>query len=266
MLYLPVNGLRIAYVIDGDGPWLLLLHGFSQDQQLWDAQVAALAGSFRLLRVDLRGHGASEAPGAGYGAVEYAADVLGVLDALGIARAHLWGTHTGAGVGLLLAVEHPERVAALILDGAVIPGIAVPVVEEWQARECEIARARGVTAARADWFEQAPFFDGIHADPLRRRAAAQRAMVERFSGAPWLAAEPPLAPPDVAGRLGTIRGPSLIVNGSEDLPDFLAVAARLERELPSATRYLIPGAGAFPAWEEPEAVTPLVSGFLMDVE
>ncbi|HYI16102.1 MAG TPA: alpha/beta fold hydrolase, partial [Thermomicrobiales bacterium] len=113
---------HINYEVEGDGPWLTLLHGFSQHLAVWDPQVRRLAGAFRLLRVDLRGHGGSSIPNAAYGPVEYAADVLAVLDRLGIGATHLWGTHTGAGVGLLLAGQQPERVATLALEGAVIPG------------------------------------------------------------------------------------------------------------------------------------------------
>lgn len=251
-----VGDVTIHYAIDGEGPWLTLLHGFSQSLRIWEPQVARLNHAFKLLRIDLRGHGHSSAPSGGYGPVEYAADVLGALDALGIGATHFWGTHTGAGVGLLLAVQHPDRIATLAIDGAVIPGQPEPSVDAWQARAREIALRDGVAAARAFWFEQTPFFTGT------RRADEHRAIVDTFSGAPWLATETPLPIPDIRPALPTLRPPALIINGAGDLPSFLTRAAFLERELPNAQRYLIPNAGPFAAWDAPDAVTPLVAQFI----
>ena len=249
------NG-SINYAIDGDGPWLTLLHGFSQSLDIWEPQIKRLAGSFRLLRIDLRGHGDSVIPDARYGLVEYAADVLAVLDALDIGATHLWGTHTGAGVGLLLAIEQPQRIATLALEGAIIPGAPQPDVDTWQARVREVAQRDGVPAARQIWFEQSPFFNGI------ARPDEHRAIVDTFRGVPWLETKPARSVPDVKVKLSTIRQHTLIINGARDLPEFLVTAERLERTLPNARRYIIPDAGPFPAWDAPDAVTPLVAQFL----
>ena len=72
--------------------------------------------------------------------------------------------------------------------------------------------------------------------------------------------------PDISVTLSAIRHRTLIVNGANDLPDFLTTATLLERELPNVRRYIVPDAGAFPAWDAPDAVTPLVAQFLEDVE
>ncbi|HEX5166539.1 MAG TPA: alpha/beta fold hydrolase [Thermomicrobiales bacterium] len=251
-----VGDVSIHYALDGAGPWLTLVHGFSQDLRIWQPQVERLAGSFRLLRIDLRGHGGSARPDGGYGPVEYATDILAVLDALEIGATHYWGTHTGAGVGLLLAVQHPERIATLVLDGAVIPGQPEPSVDGWQARAREIARDQGMPAALAVWFDDSPFF------ATTQRPAAHRAIISDFSGAPWLANGPALPVPDVAALLPSIRQRTLIVNGASDLPSFLTRAADLEQTIPNSRRYVIPNAGPFAAWDAPDAVTPLVAQFL----
>jgi pimeloyl-ACP methyl ester carboxylesterase len=262
MPHLDLADRRIYYRVDGHGPWLVLVHGLSQNHMVWSGQLAALAQEYRSVRIDLRGHGFSSAPPSGYGQVEYLDDVLAVLDHLGIARTYWWGTHTGAAVGLLLAALHPERVAALVLDGAVIPGIAPPSVERHNAWARDLASSAGVQRVLEEWFERGEWFAGLHANPVRRRMLAHKDLVLAFSGAPWLTDVAPLPVPPVAERLHEIRQPTLVMNGTEDLPDFLEVAARLERALPNATRYLIPGAGAFPFWEEPDAVTPAVLSYL----
>jgi 3-oxoadipate enol-lactonase len=263
MPFLQRDELLIHYEIEGQGPWLTLLHGQSQSLDYWSAQVATLAPRFQMLRIDLRGHGRSSAPlTAAYGQAEHAADVLAVLDHLGIAATHLWGTHTGAAVGLLLAADQPGRIASLVLEGPVIPGVAMPSAERHIARAREIAGTRGVEAAIDDWLEHAAWFTEMRREPERRRWLDQQRIVRTFSGAPWLASGTPEPVQPLRERLPTLHQPTLIVNGERDLDDFLETAATLERLLPHARRYLIPGAGPFAAWEEPEAVTPAVAAFL----
>jgi 3-oxoadipate enol-lactonase len=258
--------LRLHYTLTGEGPWLTLLHGLAQHGGYWSAQVASLSQHFRLLCIDLRGHGRSDAPTEGYSQLDHAEDVLAVLDALDVRATHLWGTHTGAAVGLLLAAEHTERIASLTLEGAVIPGRVTPSVEWHTARAREVAARGGLAAAREWWRDEAQWFTVMRREPEARRWAGQQALIADFSGAPWLTTQPPRAVPDLTPRLGELRQPTLLINGAEDLPDFLETAALLERDLPHARRYLIPGAGAFPAWEAPQAVTPVVRAWLDEID
>ena len=248
--------------IVGEGPAVLLLHGFSHGLAYWRAQRPVLAQTHRLILADLRGHGQSPAPDAAYGHAEHLADVVRLLDRLDVACVHVIGTHTGAGVGLLMALEHPDRVASLILEGAVIPGAAMASVDDALARERQITAEHGLDAARADWFTL-PFFDGA-----RRGAAADemRTLISGFSGVPWQSAHAPEPVRPVAERLAGVRQPVALINGTEDLPEFLDVARLLERSLPHASRYAIPDAGCFAAWERPEAVTPLLVRILEEFD
>lgn len=259
-----VETVALAADVRGDGPALVLAHGFGHDRHYWSAQLRALEPRYHLVAVDLRGHGRSPAPVAGYGASEYAADVLALLDRLGAGMVHWCGTHTGASVGLLLAAEWPERIASLILEGAVIPGVPVPAVEWAQARARELAVEQGPDAARVWWLNESGFFDAIARDPETHRCDEHAAMIARFSCAPWLAGTAPAPVPDVVGRLRELRQPVMLINGAGDLPDFHATADTLARELRNVRRIVIPGAGAFPAWERPDAVTPLIDGFLSE--
>jgi pimeloyl-ACP methyl ester carboxylesterase len=264
--YVTRGGVRLTYDVAGTGPWLTLLHGLTQHGGYWSAQVEALAAHYRLLTIDLRGHGRSDAPAEGFSQLDHAEDVLAVLDALDIRATHLWGTHTGAAVGLQLAADQPERIASLALEGAVIPGRATPSVEWHTARARELAASAGVDAARGWWCAEAEWFTVMRREPEARRWLEQQALVASFSGAPWLTREPPRAVPDLTPRLGELRQQALLINGAEDLPDFLETAALLERALPHARRYLIPGAGAFPAWEAPRAVNPVVRHWLEEID
>ena len=243
-------------------PWLVLVHGASQDMRVFSAQRDEFSRDFRLLLVDLPGHGGSAGMPGPFGPAEHAGAVLAALERAGIDRAHYWGTHTGAAVGLLLAVRYPQRLHALVLEGAVIPGVAMPSVTHWFERACATARERGVEAARREWFGEAEWFRVIREDPRACRADEHRAMIAEFGGAPWLDGRSPSTVTDVAPALARIDSPVLLVNGEHDLGDFQETALTLARELPRAERVVIPGAGGFPLWEYPERVNPRVRAFL----
>ncbi len=112
-----VNGVRIEVADNGEGPAVLLLHGFPDSHRLWDAQVAALTGAgFRTIAPDLRGFGESDRPEGveHYNILSLAGDVLGVLDHLGIERAHVVGHDWGAALSWALAAFAADRVDHLV--------------------------------------------------------------------------------------------------------------------------------------------------------
>jgi pimeloyl-ACP methyl ester carboxylesterase len=112
------SGLPIHYDLAGSGPPLVLLHGFVGDSTIWRhaGYVDALAGQFTLVLVDARGRGRSGKPHypAMYATQRLAADVLAVLDDLGVDRAGIWGQSLGGRAGLILAIHHPGRLRALV--------------------------------------------------------------------------------------------------------------------------------------------------------
>ncbi len=111
------GGLRQYYRIDGnDGqPALIFLHSLGSDHTLWDAQAADFERHFRVLRYDLRGHGASDAPGGDYTIELLARDALAMADALGMERFALCGLSLGGMIAQWLAARAPERVTHLVL-------------------------------------------------------------------------------------------------------------------------------------------------------
>jgi len=244
-------------------PWLVMVHGMSQDRRVFDAQVAAFHARFRILLIDLPGHGLSAAIPGPFGPVELAAHVAGALEQAGVDRCHYWATHTGTALGLLLAVERPGRFLSMILEGPVLPGHPLPSVEQALQQARHLARTAGLAEARRQWFDTAPWFVVMRRHAEACRAAAQRAIIDDFAGAPWLDDGPAavLAPVDKA--LAAVDLPVLIYNGEHDVADFLAAAARLQALLPRAQWATISDAGGFPAWEFPDKVNKLVAGFLL---
>ena len=247
---------------DRDRPWLVMVHGMSQDRRVFGAQVEAFKSTHRIQLIDLPGHGLSaDIPGP-YGHLELMNAVRGAMDAAGIARCHYWATHTGTSLGLLMATADPNRFESLVLEGAVVPGHTLPSVDRELQRIRETAQRDGIAAARRRWFDEAAWFDVMRTDPVACRADAHRAIVMEFSGAPWLydGQAAPVAPID--DQLAALDVRVLIYNGEHDLDDFIASADFLETTLPKVSRLSVPDAGGFPAWEYPERVNAAVAALL----
>ena len=243
-------------------PWLTMVHGMAQDRRVFSAQVAAFRDRFRLLLVDLPGHGLSSSLPGPYGLEEYAAGARAALEAAGVERTHFWGTHTGAGVGLLLACREPSLFASLVLEGPVLPGRLPPAVVEMMARVGELARGEGLEAALEHWWEHAGWFAVMREHPQATRAAEHRRLADLFQGGPWLDTRAPAQIAPIEPLLAQLRLPVLILNGEHDLDDFQEVAEALMGMLPDARRSIIAGGGGFPLWEKPEAVNAEVGTFL----
>jgi len=116
-LMLDVNGIRMHAVTTGQGPTVLLLHGFPDTHKVWRKQVPALAAAgYRVLTPDLRGYGRSDAPGGVYDYTldKLRADVLGLLDALKIDKVHLVGHDWGGLIGWQLAALAPQRIERFV--------------------------------------------------------------------------------------------------------------------------------------------------------
>ncbi|MBM2576133.1 alpha/beta hydrolase [Jannaschia sp. Os4] len=134
------DGTRIAVRVTGEGPPLVLLHGFPQNHRCWMPVLPRLAERFTCILPDLRGYGDSDAPPDDpahetYAKRRMAGDVVAVLDALGHARAHVAGHDRGARVAYRFALDHPERLDRLaILE-------VIPTVAFWDAWDADLAQA-----------------------------------------------------------------------------------------------------------------------------
>lgn len=114
------NGVQLNVAISGNGPAVLLLHGFPHTWQLWSGIMGRLAGQFRVIAPDLRGFGASERAIDGYDAGTLAADAEGLLDALGEPSAAVVGIDAGAAPAVLLALRRPGLVRRLVVMEALL--------------------------------------------------------------------------------------------------------------------------------------------------
>jgi pimeloyl-ACP methyl ester carboxylesterase len=122
--YVDVGDLRLHAVTGGEGPPLLLVHGWPQTWYAWRMLMPALARDFSVIAVDQRGIGLSDKPRDGYDTGTLAGDLVKLLDALGHPRFALYGTDTGMTIAYALAADHPDRVDRLVVSEAPLPGIS----------------------------------------------------------------------------------------------------------------------------------------------
>jgi 3-oxoadipate enol-lactonase len=149
-----INGRDMNLEITGpqDAPAVVLSHSLATSLEMWMHQRQALEADFRLLRYDTRGHGGSEAPDEAYTLESLADDVIGMLDALGIQRAHFVGISMGGMIGQHLGLAYPDRLLSLVLcdTTATIPEEAQAV---WQQR-IDTARSMGMKALAPETLER----------------------------------------------------------------------------------------------------------------
>ena len=120
-----VNGIKICYDIHGDGDPVILIHGFSDRKEHWRAQVGTLSKHFKVIRMDNRGAGKSDRPDGDYTMEDYASDIAGLMDSLGIEKSHIIGHSLGGMIAQNFAILYPNRVDKLILINT-IPGLKPP--------------------------------------------------------------------------------------------------------------------------------------------
>ena len=243
------DGVRIHYEIHGDGPPLILTHGYSSTSAMWGEQIAPLSKHHRLILWDMRGHGQSDYPDdpKAYSEALTVADIAALLDAVGAERAVVGGLSLGGYMSLAFYRAHPERVRALlIIDTG-------PGFKKDDARDAWNERARDT----AERFER----EGLTVlkSASRERSSAQHRDAKGLA----LAARGMLTQRDarVIELLPEIKVPSLIVVGADDTP-FLAASDYMAAKIPGARKVVIPSAGHAVNIDQPQAFVDAVEPFL----
>src|SRR5690349_22517200 len=124
--YIQAGDVRLHAVIGGDGPPLLLVHGWPGSWYYWRLVMPALARDFEVIAIDQRGIGLSDKPEDGYDTATLANDLTGLMDALGHEPLAVVGVDTGMLIGYALAADHPDRVARLAIGEGPLPGRTPP--------------------------------------------------------------------------------------------------------------------------------------------
>lgn len=232
-----------------EAPVLVLLNSLGTDLRMWEPQAAALRDSYRLVRLDTRGHGGSPVPEGPWTLADLGGDVLALLDSLGIAKASFAGVSLGGSTTVWLAAHAPERVeyAFPCFTAAWFGG-----PDPWLKR-AEIVRAKGVDAV-ADgvlerWFTP-------QADP--DLVARMREMIVATPPQGYAWATEVVAHLDLRPDLGQISAPTLVIAGSEDPACPPDVGRALADGIPGAEFACLEGAAHLGNLERPEAFTDLL--------
>ena len=253
-----VNGVSINFEIDGpDGaPWLVLSNSLLTNLSMWDDQVAALESSFRILRYDQRGHGGTQATEGSYSFDLLVADIIALLDMLGIERTHFCGLSMGGMTALFLAQRHPERFDRIIACDCG-PASTPASAQQWKER-IEIAAKDGIGALVEPtvnrWFPP----DFVAAKPPVLDKVRQ--MIRSTPIAGFAGCAQALSDYDLRPGLGRIDRRTLLIVGTKDAT--LAGIRQIKETVPGATLVELEGAGHISNVEQPAAFTAAIRDFL----
>lgn len=258
MSYADVNGQRLYFEDSGgDGPAVVLSHGFLMDHEMFAPQVAALAPEFRVITWDERGFGDTEFDGKPFNYWDSARDCLGLLDHLGIEQAVLGGMSQGGYLSMRAALLAPERVRALVLidtqagleDPEKLP-LYRAMLDAWASEGPSDALAEVIAGILiADPAHNPSWIAKWQARPPELIVEPGRCLLERED--------------DISHRLAEITCPALLFHGTEDTAIPLASAEQLAAALPACDG-LIPVEGAAHASNltHPDQINPPLLAFL----
>lgn len=251
--YASSNGVNIHYQDTGSGPPLLILNGWTASGLIWpDEWVHPLGAEYRLLRVDNRGTGWSDAVTETFTVADMVADSLAVLDAEGIDRAHVFGLSMGGMIAQQLALTHPERVDHLVLcatapppphfvtaDPAVFAGLFTPpagatTIDEIVGNVWSSIVGPGFQERGKD------ILDRLVARAIERPTPMEVIMLQMQAIATRV------------GDSGDINAPTLVIHGDADPLLPVANGRRLAEVVPGARYLELPGVGHLIPWEEPD--------------
>lgn len=264
--FVEAPGARIFYEACGAGPAVVLIHAGIADHRMWDAQVAALSPRHRVVRYDCRGFGRTVTEDVPFA---NRADLLALLDHLGIGRAALVGCSRGGVIALDAAIDHPDRVAALAWVCGGVSGHQSPDAI-FAPEELAFFTAMEAAEAAADWERVADLDVRVWVDgplqPAGRAAPAVRERVRAMALNSYLTVSvygqpQPLTPP-AAARLGDLRAPTLAIVGDLDVASTADSAALLARAAPGVRVAHFPDAAHMPSMEQPERFNALLLEFL----
>jgi len=246
-MFVQTGDLVIHAMVQGaaTAPPILLLHSLGTNLHMWDPQAEALAAQYRVIRMDMRGHGLTEAPPGPYTMAVLARDALALLDSLGIAAAHCGGVSIGGHIALQVAARAPGRVLSLLpCDTALEFGGAA----NWTERMAAVAA--GGLAAIADATMARWVCD-------RSLAASKglRRMLLATDPAGWLGCAAALRDTDPADLLGRLACPATIIVGERDQSTPPAAAAAIQAAIPGSTLVTLAEAAHIPNFEQAPAMT-----------
>ncbi len=241
-------------------PPVLFLHGFTLDHLMWQPQAVFFQNERRVILVDARGHGLSDAPETGYSRAHRVEDLRRFIDHLQIERFHLVGLSMGGTTGIGYALKHQDRLASLTLVSTSVAGYNVG---KKISRIDRIAREKGVEAAQKKWKDIA--LGWYRQDKKEIKELLER-MMDEHSGAVWCDPMRGRYPRENdLEKVHAITVPTMIFAGAED-SIFLPLARSLHEKIPTSRLTVYDGIGHMINLEAPERFNRDLKPFLEQVE
>ena len=258
-----INGIDLAYSDQGQGPPLVLIHAFPLNRAMWEPQVQAFASHYRIITVDLRGHGESDAPMWCYTLEQFTDDVKALLDHLAISQATFVGLSMGGYILFAMYRKYPEMVTALVLANT----RAQADTEEGKANRftmAQIAYTKGIKAisdlmlpkllSKASLENRSDLVDRLKKIIMQNQTSGiigdLMAMAERV---------------DSTSLLKKMTCPTLVIVGENDITTPPSEAKFMAEKIPQARLEIIPDAGHASNLEQPEAFNSAIQSFLKTI-
>ncbi|MDP7488203.1 MAG: 3-oxoadipate enol-lactonase [Alphaproteobacteria bacterium] len=255
-----VNGIDIAYRWDGPkgAPVLTLSNSLASSYAMWDMQVPALIPSWRVLRYDTRGHGASGVSEGAYSMDMLARDVIGLWDALGVEKSAFCGLSLGGMTGQQLGIAHGERLTGLVL---------CDTIAKWPDGVTAIWNGRVRSAQQAGMGPLVePTLERWFTKTYReRRPAVLDAVAEMIANTPvagYVGASIGIVKIDFLERLSSISVPTLVIVGADDPATTVEASEAIQSRIPGAELAVVGEAAHLSNVEQPEAFNAALLEFL----
>lgn len=260
MAFVRINDVLLHYRLHGreGAPALILVNSLGTDARIWDDVIALLAGHYRVLSYDKRGHGLSDAPQGDYSLEDHVSDLIGLADHAGISKFALAGVSIGGLIAQGVALAHPNRLTALVLcDTAPKLGDAA----FWSER-IRLIREAGLEAISQSIMER--WFSARFFKEQPQELSGWRNLFLRTDRDGYCNTCATLRDTDLADKVGAIRLPTLVVVGDEDGSTPPELVRQTAAAIPGARFEIISGAGHIPSIEQPETLVKLLTGFLKE--
>lgn len=274
LLYVQVNGVKLAYRVEGSGFPVIFVHGEGYSHELWTRQIEDFKKHYLFISYDRRGHGQSEAPFTGYNPIAHAEDLNALANFLGIREAHFVVNSRGGAVIQQFLRLHPEKVRSVIFADATISlaGLSEtfrnvtdknlegpPSLEQALERRAGAARSSFTRVAQADPEVRAILERMVNQYSTRNYRNPQRSdITSPMDIGPWNSYDHP--------DMSKLSMPILLVVGELTDSFFIEGAKEAHRLWPNTQYEMIPGADHLLALEKPEIFNRLALDFLQKVD
>ena len=259
-----INGVNLNYEIAGQGETVVFLHGMTGSTQDWENQIRVLSPDYRVVALDMRGHGKSAAPSREeeYSIPIFADDVFGLLKMLNIKKCCLGGHSIGGFIALEFALKHQDMLAALVLVDTSSGQIAsAPGAAQLRQKLDELARSQGLGAAfEYDAANNPSRIERFKKHPEQKEISRRKVLMTSVDGYIYCP-RGSARRESVTPRLSEITVPTLIYCGEEDLA-FTEAVQILKEGIPDSELVTVKGVGHSPHEEAPEVFNEALVRFL----